>query len=71
MSYELRYHKVGEEEIMSGFLPLGINRESAVAQAKSLAESLSQPPSKASGFFVRGPNGETIPIDVPETTVSN
>lgn len=62
-TFELRY-RVGNEAVLSGFHALSGDRESAVAQARSIAQNLAFSDSKVSGFFVRGPQGESIPIEV-------
>ncbi len=64
MVYELRY-RVGDEAVKSGYVPLSGDRESAVAQAKTIAQSLVfSETSVLSEFLVRGPNGEIIVLDV-------
>jgi hypothetical protein len=55
---------VGDEAVLSGFHPLSGDRDSAMAQARSIAQSLAFSSNKVSGFFVRGPKGESITIEV-------
>lgn len=68
MAYELRY-RVGDEVVKSGLQRLSGDLDSALAQAKALAQTLVFSDNNLSEFFLRGPKGLIIPIEVTRKTI--
>jgi hypothetical protein len=68
LAYELRYRVAGES-VMSGIEKLSGSHDSALAQAKHLAQNLAFSPNNLTDFTFCGPNGERIPIQVTRERV--